>query len=123
MFFMKNCFKSIRRLKLKIFSLVALVTLLTLELSPFAVKATDNQLQFYAAAIKPVGYDSYNGKNVWFSNATLGGQTAYCIDYTCPAPSGTMTVRGLLSDQGMAILIHGYPNSTPAQMGVNDADV
>ena len=119
---MKNCFKSIRRLKLKIFSLVALVTLLTLELSPFAVKATDNQLQFYAAAIKPVGYDSYNGKNVWFSNATLGGQTAYCIDYTCPAPSGTMTVRGLLSDQGMAILIHGYPNSTPAQMGVNDAD-
>ena len=119
---MKNCLKSIKNLKMKIISLILLVTLLTLEFSPFAVKATANQLQFYAAAIRAVGYDSYNGKNVWFSNATLGGQTAYCIDYTCPAPSGTMTFRDYLSDQGMAVLVHGYPNASAASLGVNNDD-
>ena len=119
---MKNCLKSIKNLKMKIISLILLVTLLTLEFSPFAVKATANQLQFYAAAIRAVGYDSYNGKNVWFSNATLGGQTAYCIDYTCPAPSGTMNFRDYLSDQGMAVLVHGYPNASAASLGVNNDD-
>ena len=100
---MKNCFKNIKRLKLKIISIILLVALLSLEFSPFAVKATAQQLQFYSPGSVSVGYDSYNGKNVWYSNATLGGQTAYCIDYTCPAPSGTMTFRNYLSHQGMAI--------------------
>ena len=119
---MKNCFKNIKRLKLKIISIILLVALLSLEFSPFAVKATAQQLQFYSPGSVSVGYDSYNGKNVWYSNATLGGQTAYCIDYTCPAPSGTMTFRNYLSDQGMAILIHGYPNCSPASIGCNNEE-
>ena len=119
---MVEIFKNVKRLKLKITSIFLVVALLTLEFSPFAVKATAQQLQYYSPGVVSVGYDSYNGKNVWYSNATLGGETAYCIDYTCPAPSGTMTFRAYLSDQGMAILMHGYPNCTPESIGCTSAD-
>ena len=114
--------KNIKNLKLKITSIIMLVLLLTLEFGPFAVKATAQQYQYYSPGAVSVGYDSYNGKNVWYSNCTLGGETAYCIDYTCPAPSGTMTFRDYMSDQGMTILMNGYPNLSPAQMGVDNAD-
>ena len=119
---MKNCFKNIKRLKQKIVSMILLVAILTLDFSPFAVKATAQQLQFYSPGVISVGYDSANGKNVWYSRATLGGDVAYCIDYTCSAPSGTMTFRSYLSDQGMAILMNGYPNCSPEAIGCSSVD-
>ena len=119
---MVKFFKSVKRLRLKIASMILLIVLLTLEFSPFAVKATANQLQFYSPGVIVVGRDSFNNKNVFFSNSTLGGTTAYCIDYTWGTPSGTMTFREYLSDQGLAILIHGYPNCTPASLGCNSED-
>ena len=119
---MVKIFKNVKRLKLKITSMVLLVALLMLEFSPFAVKATAQQLQYYSPGVVSVGYDSGNGKNVWYSRATLGGDVAYCIDYTCPAPSGTMTFRSYLSDQGMAILMNGYPNNSPAALGCDNED-
>ena len=119
---MVKIFKNVKRLKLKITSMVLLVALLMLEFSPFAVKATAQQLQYYSPGVVSVGYDSGNGKNVWYSRATLGGDVAYCIDYTCPAPSGTMTFRSYLSDQGMAILMNGYPNNSPAALGCDSED-
>ena len=119
---MVKIFKNVKRLKLKITSMVLLVALLMLEFSPFAVKATAQQLQYYSPGVVSVGYDAGNGKNVWYSRATLGGDVAYCIDYTCPAPSGTMTFRSYLSDQGMAILMNGYPNNSPAALGCDNED-
>ncbi len=119
---MVKTLKNVKRLKLKLTSIILLIALLTLEFSPFAVKATANQLNYYSPGATSVGYDAYNGKNVWFSNATLGGETAYCIDYTCPAPSGTMTFRDYLSDQGMAILMHGYPYYSAQSMGLQSDD-
>lgn len=109
--------KNIKRLKLKITSIFLLVALLTLELSPFAVKAAADELPFATTPIVSVGYDSYNNKSVFYANATLGGITAYCVDYTCAVPSGTMKRDRVLSDQGMAILMHGYPNCTPESIG------
>ena len=119
---MVKFFKNAKRLRLKIASMILLVVLLTWEFSPFAVKATANQLRVYAPGAVSVGWDSYNGKSVFYSNSTLGGTTAYCIDYTFGIPSGTMTFRDYLSDQGLAILIHGYPNCTPASLGCNTED-
>ncbi len=119
---MKNCFKSMKRLKLKLTSMILLVALLSLEFSPFAVKATAQTLNFYSPGSISVGYDSYNGKNVWYSNATLGGETAYCIDYSCTAPSGTMSFRDYLSNAGLTVLLHGYPNCSPSSIGCNSAD-
>ena len=109
--------RNIKRLKLKITSIVLLIVLLTLEFSPLAVRAAADELPFATTPIVSVGYDSYNMKNVFYANATLGGITAYCVDYTCAVPSGTMKRDRPLSDQGMAILMHGYPNCTPEQIG------
>ena len=111
--------KNIKKLKLKIISMFLLVALLTLEFSPFALKATANELQFYSTPAVSVGYDTVNNKNVFYGRSTLGGKTAYCIDYTCGLPSGTMRFRDRLSDQGMAILVYGFPNSSAAEMGVS----
>ena len=115
---MVKIFKNIKRLKLKIASIFMLVLLLTLEFSPFAVKAAAEKLQFYSAGSVPVGWDSYNNKNVFYGYSTLGGIIAYCVDYTCALPSGTMTFERYLSDQAMAVLINGYPYRSAADMGL-----
>lgn len=110
--------KNVKRLKLKIASIFMLVVLLALEFSPFAVKAAAEKLQFYSAGSVPVGWDSYNNKNVFYGYSTLGGNIAYCMDYTCSLPSGTMTFERYLSDQAMAVLINGYPYRSAADMGL-----
>ena len=119
---MVKIFKNVKRLKLKIASIIMLLVLFTLEFSPFAVKAAPQQLQFYCPGSISVARDVAYGKNVWYSRATLGGEVAYCVDYTCTAPSGVMTFRKYLSDQGMAVLIHGYPNCTPESIGCLSED-
>ena len=119
---MVNFFKNIKRLKLKITSIIMLVVLLTLEFSPLAVKAVAQELQFYCPESIVVGWDTYNQKNVWYGKTTLGGKTAYCIDYTYHAPSGTMKLRKIASDQAIAILLNGYPNSSPESLGCQNAD-
>ena len=119
---MVKIFKNVKRLKLKIASIIMLLVLFTLEFSPFAVKAAPQQLQFYCPGSISVARDVAYGKNVWYSRATLGGEVAYCVDYTCTAPSGTMTFRKYLSDAGMAVLMHGYPNCTPESIGCLSED-
>lgn len=119
---MVKIFKNVKRLKLKIASIIMLLVLFTLEFSPFAVKAAPQQLQFYCPGSVSVARDVAYGKNVWYSRATLGGEVAYCVDYTCTAPSGVMTFRKYLSDQGMAVLMHGYPNCTPESIGCLSED-
>ena len=107
-----------RNLKMKLASILFLVAVLTLELSPLAnLNAISSQLQFYSTPAVSVGYDAVNGKNVFYGRSTLGGKTAYCIDYSCGLPSGTMKFRDRLSDQGMAILVYGFPNSSASSMG------
>lgn len=119
---MVKIYKKVKMLKLKIASIFMLLVLFTLEFSPFAVKAAPQQLQFYCPQAISVAWDGKYGKNVWYGRTTLGGEVAYCVDYTCAAPSGTMTFRGYLSDQGMAVLMHGYPNCTPESIGCTTED-
>ena len=111
---------NIKRLKLKIASIIMLVVMLTLEFSPFAIKATAQSLQFYSAGSVSVGWDSYNNKSVFYGYSTLGGNIAYCMDYTCALPSGKMSFSRYLSDQGLAVLLHGYPNISASALGVNN---
>ncbi len=119
---MVNTFKNIKRLKLKIASIIMLVVLLTLEFSPLAVKAANNQLQFYCPGSIIVGYDNFNRRNVWYGNTTLGGITAYCVDYAFHAPSGVMTQKGHVPDRALAVLIQGYPNCSPESLGCQSTD-
>ena len=112
----------IKHLKLKIVSIFLIFMLLTLQLSPFMLQATATQLQYYSPGLVTPATDVYYQKNVFFSNSTLGGETAYCVDYGRSLPSGTMTYYKQLSAQGVSILVYGYPNTSPAEMGCASAD-
>ena len=67
-------------------------------------------------------YDSYNEKDILCKFITLDSKIAYSMDYGCEEQNGeTVTFRDYLSDQGMAIMINGYPNNTPETMGCENA--
>ncbi len=115
---MKN-FKNIKRLKMKLAAIVVLVAILTLEFSPLSVKATAPNLQYSSKSFEYIGTDKLSGRNIWYSVAKLGGNIAYCIDYSCPAPSGIMSYKKDMSDQALTVMLNGYPNSSPAEMGLD----
>ncbi len=119
---MKSLFKNVKGLKQKIFAIIMLIALLSLEFSPLSVNATDEQLRFSYKSIEQVGTDKATGRNIWYSVARLGGNIAYCIDYSCAAPNGVMTRSRKASDQALSVLLNGYPNSSPAQMGLDNED-
>ncbi len=114
--------KGIKNIKVKIASIFMLIALMSLQLTPFTLLATATQLQFYSPGLITPATDVAYGKNVFFTNATLGGDTAYCVDYGRSLPTGTMTYYKQLSAQGVSILVYGYPNTSPAEMGCASAD-
>ena len=68
-------------------------------------------------------YDSGNDEEIKFDFVTINDKIAYSIDYACEQDTeNTVTFRQNLSDQGMAILINGYPNKTPDEMGCLNED-
>lgn len=70
-----------------------------------------------------IAYDTYNQEEVLYKELTLGGDVAYSIDYGAEEQNDElMTFREYLSDQGLAILINGYPNRTPEQMECANSD-
>ena len=109
--------KEIKNIKLKVFSILMLITLMSLQLSPFMLRATATQLQFSSPGLVTPATDIAYGKNVFFTRGTLGGDTAYCVDYGKSLPSGTMSYYRQLSAQGVSILVYGYPHSSAASMG------
>ncbi|MDO4282849.1 MAG: SpaA isopeptide-forming pilin-related protein [Clostridia bacterium] len=117
-----NRIRNIKNFKTKIFVIILLMMLLSLQFTPFMLRATATQLPFYSPALITPATDVYYQKNVFFSNATLGGDTAYCIDYGKSLPSGTMSYYKQLSAQGVSILVYGYPNTSAADMGCASDD-
>ena len=114
--------KGIKNIKMKVVTILMLIVLMSLQLTPFTLLATATQLQFYSPGLVTPATDVAYGKNVFFTNATLGGDTAYCVDYGRSLPTGTMTYYKQLSAQGVSILVYGYPNTSPAEMGCASAD-
>jgi len=114
--------KNIKNIKLKVLSILMLITLMSLQLSPFMLRATASQLQFHSPGLITPATDIAYGKNVFFTNGTLGGDTAYCMDYGKSLPSGTLSYYKQLSAQGVSILVYGYPHSSAASMGCASDD-
>ena len=112
-----NNIKNIKHLKLKVFSIFMLIIMLSLQFTPFMLRASATKLPYYSPGTSYIATDVYYQKNVPFSMSTLGGDTAYCIDYGKPFPTGTLSYYKQLSAQGVAILVYGYPNTSPAEMG------
>ncbi len=117
-----NSLKNIKHFKLKIFSIFMLMTLISLQFTPFMLRATATQLPFHSPSLITPATDIYYQKNVFFSNATLGGDTAYCIDYGKSLPTGTLSYYKQLSAQGVAILVYGYPHTSASEMGCASDD-
>ena len=70
-----------------------------------------------------IAYDTYNEENVLYNGLSLGDDVAYSIDYGAEFPTtDSMTFREYLSDQGLAVLVNGYPNRTPEEMECANQD-
>lgn len=68
-------------------------------------------------------YDSRNQKDVMYNPIIVEGMITYSMDYDCESPNGdSMILRKYLSDQGMAVLMNGYPYNSPKDIGVNTND-
>ena len=117
-----NKLKGIKNIKLKVMSIFMLITLMSLQLSPFMLNATAAQLNFYSPGLVTPATDTAYNVNVYYSSGTLGGDIAYCLDYGKPLPSGTMSYYKTLSAQGLSLLVYGYPNVTPAELGCASAE-
>lgn len=57
-------------------------------------------------------YDSKNEQEISFKNATLDDVTAYSIDYGVNTEDDIVKFKDYLSDQGMRVLMSGYPNKS-----------
>ena len=119
---MLKTLKGIKNIKLKVMSIFMLITLMSLQLSPFMLNATAAQLNFYSPGLVTPATDTAYNVNVYYSSGTLGGDIAYCLDYGKPLPSGTMSYYKTLSAQGLSLLVYGYPNVTPAELGCASAE-
>ena len=70
-----------------------------------------------------VFYDSGNDKEIGFDFVTINNKISYSMDYACEQDTeNKVTFRQYLSDQGMAILMNGYPKKTPKEMGCLNED-
>lgn len=127
----KNTKKSSKNKKLIVILLIIIIVSLG---SYFFIKYKNNnqeekQEEKKEASLKiddleknAICYDSYNEKDILCKFITLDSKIAYSMDYGCEEQNGeTVTFRDYLSDQGMAIMINGYPNNTPETMGCENA--
>ncbi|MDO4283661.1 MAG: hypothetical protein Q4D02_08515, partial [Clostridia bacterium] len=62
--------KEIKNVKLKIVSIFLLITLMSMQLSPFMLNATATQLQFYSPGLVTPATDTAYNKNVFYTRAT-----------------------------------------------------
>ena len=63
--------KGIKNIKMKVVTILMLIVLMSLQLTPFTLLATATQLQFYSPGLVTPATDVAYGKNVFFTNATL----------------------------------------------------
>ncbi|MEG1343932.1 MAG: SpaA isopeptide-forming pilin-related protein [Clostridia bacterium] len=110
----------IKNFKMKVLSIVALTSMMAVQLEPLTgLFAAAGSLNFNPGGkINPV-YDSNYDYSTGIYDATLGGANAYCMDYGRLSPSGVLSFKNKLSPQATAVLVYGYPNSSPASMGLS----
>lgn len=119
--------KKINNFKLKICMLIFVLVLMVVQIGPFLVYADESQLSFsYKQFTNPATNEYYNARNLFFSQARLGGKyVGYCLDYGIPLPTksgGMVKYLRTLSPVTTAVMKYGYPYSTPAQLGVNSEE-
>ena len=112
-----------KNIKLKLFVLVAFILLMFVQIGPYLLYADENELTFSYKRIELVATNEYyNSNRLFFSEAYVGQNVAYCLDYGVPLPvssGGTVRYVRQLNGVTTAALVHGYPNVSAAALGVN----
>ena len=112
-----------KNIKLKIFVLVAFILLMFVQIGPYLLYADENELTFSYRRIELVATNEYyNSNRLFFSEAYVGQNIAYCLDYGVPLPvssGGTVKFVRQLNGTTTAALVYGYPNVSAASLGVN----
>ena len=112
-----------KNIKIKLFVLVAFLVLMFVQIGPYLLYADENELTFSYKRIEMVATNEYyNSRNLFFSEAYVGQNTAYCLDYGIPLPvssGGTVRYIRQLSGITTAGLLYGYPYVSAASLGVN----
>lgn len=117
--------KNIKNFKLKlVFSLVFLI-LMIVQIGPYLLLADENSKTFsYQYRGSYLTNAWYNGVNHTFSESYLDQDVAYCVDplNAWPDNGSQLVYRRNLSSYSTALLLYGYPYSSPADLGVADKD-
>ena len=112
-----------KNIKIKLFVLVAFLVLMFVQIGPYLLYADENELTFSYKRIEMVATNEYyNSRNLFFSEAYVGQNVAYCLDYGIPLPvssGGTVRYVRQLSGITTAGLLYGYPYASAASLGVN----
>src|SRR5574344_1879199 len=113
--------------KVKVIVTIILAAVMLVDLNPFFLKAGRETLVYTCHNGTQLAYGFDNNLNVlaYYSICKMGGHVAYCVDYHVKDPpngSGLPYIKNIKENKAIAVLLNGYPNKSPAQMGVDNAD-
>lgn len=115
---MKNKVKGLTPIILVILVIVVALGIFINSKNEEATQTTDEKnLVLVSAPLENEFFDSYNEKNLSYDIATIDGDLAYSVDYGCDTAISSLKFKDYLSDQGMAVLMNGYPSKTFKELG------
>ena len=112
--------RRIKNFKMKVLSIVVIIAMLSIQLEPLStMMAAQGSLNYSSGSKTNPIYDPYYDYASGIYNDTLGGSTAYCLDYGRELPSGVLSFKGYASPEVTAVMIYGYPTVSASSLGVN----
>ncbi len=112
---------------LKIFSVLLLLTIIVGLFEGLGINANDAPSTLEFVYQKEFEYPfKESGRDVFYRQATLGGNTAYCIDYGRALPKNdtktgyatSLSWQYYMSGEALAVLVYGYPNNQSAEFNI-----
>ena len=95
--------KKMKKLRSKVFVVLAILGILIVDFNPFAVNAGRENLSYSHGPYLSAMFDNNSNSYGQYAISTIGGNQAYCIDYGVRAPlesaslSYIKTVRYLIT--------------------------
>ena len=117
--------KLLKKVRSKVFVVLALLGIMIADLNPFFVNAGRENLAYSHGAYLPVMFDNLHNNYHSYAISTIGGNQAYCIDYGIMAPLESTSlsyIKTVRSNKLVSVISNGYPNRTVAQLGANSVE-
>lgn len=114
---------------LKVFTVFLLLTIFVGQFEYLSLVASDapSTLEFIYNRDNEYPFKE-SGRNVFYRQATLGGNTAYCIDYGRGLPkedtetgyATSLSWKYYMSGEALAVLVYGYPNNQDSRFNIKE---